>query len=259
VILTPQYAARSEEYVVQQCTGDGPNYGVRLQRIPARGSEAEAEAEAPEPDYYEVLQLGPHADTEAIHRVYKMMAARFHPDNRETGDIEEFLLLKTAYEVLSDPVRRAEYDARRGTGQAAGPMPVFELKDFVTGVEAEANRRLGVMSLLYNQRRLDADHPSVSLLDLERRMGFPREYLNFTLWYLRAKNLVSAADNSDYVITAEGADFVEANIGKSEILGKLLFPEGSKSRSGSSPWAAANHSWDAGEAESGTRTLRAAR
>ena len=44
-------------------------------------------------------------------------------------------------------------------------MAIFELKDFVTGLEAEANRRLGVLSLLYNQRRMDPDHPGVSLLD----------------------------------------------------------------------------------------------
>jgi len=125
--------------------------------------------------------------------------------------------------VLSDPGRRTEYDARREK-QDAEPMPIFELKDFVSGVEAEPNRRLGVLSLLYNQRRQDPDHPSVSLLFLEHRMAFPREYLNFTMWFLRAKGFVTAADNQDYVITAAGAEFVEANIGKSEVLGQLLFP-----------------------------------
>ena len=32
-------------------------------------------------DYYEFLQISPHADTETIHRVYRYLAARFHPDN----------------------------------------------------------------------------------------------------------------------------------------------------------------------------------
>ena len=75
----------------------------------------------------------------------------------------------------------------------------------MTGIEAEANRRLGVLALLYQKRQADPDHPSVSLLDLEREMGFPREYLTFSMWYLRAKDLVAAADNSDYAITAAGA------------------------------------------------------
>ena len=61
-------------------------------------------------DYYEFLQISPHADNETIHRVYRYLAARFHPDNPETGDPEKFFLLKSAYDVLSDPERRSEYD-----------------------------------------------------------------------------------------------------------------------------------------------------
>jgi hypothetical protein len=109
-------------------------------------------------------------------------------------------------------------------------MPVFELKDFVNGVEAEANRRLGVLSLLYNQRRSDPEHPGVSLLDLEKLMGFPREYLTFTTWYLKAKDFVTLADNSDLALTAPGADFVEANAAKSELMSSLLLPGGTGAR-----------------------------
>jgi hypothetical protein len=89
-------------------------------------------------------------------------------------------------------------------------------------VEAESNRRLGILCLLYNQRRTDPDHPGVSLLDLEKRMGFPREYLSFTMWYLRAKDFATAADNSDYTITAAGADYLESNTPQNEILTKLI-------------------------------------
>ena len=139
----------------------------------------------------------------------RYLAQRYHPDNPETGDVETFLRLKRAYTVLSDADRRREYDATLEKSRDAGPRPIFARKDFVVGVDAEANRRLGVLSLLYSQRQTDPEHPAISLLKLEHDMGFPREYLNFTMWYLRAKELVSAADNSDYVITAVGADFVE--------------------------------------------------
>ena len=99
---------------------------------------------------------------------------------------------------------------------------MFELRDFVDGVQGEVNRRLGVLCLLYNRRRTDPDHPGISLLDLENRMGFPREYLNFTMWYLRCKSYVTLADNSDYALTAEGADYVETNTSQSEPLSKLI-------------------------------------
>jgi len=221
VLIESRDGSSSEKYFVRHCTKNGGNYSIRLVHSPSAENEAESEIE--EPDYYDVLQIGPKAEAETIYRVYRIMAARFHPDNPKTGDIEKFLLLKTAYEVLSDPVRRGEYDERR-QAQDAEPMPIFELKDFVTGVESEANRRLGVLSLLYNQRRQDPERPAVSLLHLEHLMAFPREYLNFTMWFLRAKGYVTAADNADYTISASGAEFVEANVDKSEVLAQLLFP-----------------------------------
>jgi curved DNA-binding protein CbpA len=172
-------------------------------------------------DYYEVLQISPNAEMETIHRVYRMMATRFHPDNPKTGDVERFIRLHEAYQVLSDPVRRAHYDASHGTGDRA-PLPIFELKDFVVGVESEHNRRLGVLSILYNRRRAEEHQAGMSVLDLESRMGFPREYLNFTLWYLRSKGFVTIEDHSSYAITAAGADYVEANSATNTVIRELL-------------------------------------
>ena len=45
-------------------------------------------------DYYEVLQISPKADNETIHRVFRMQAARFHPDNKQTGNAERFMMLE---------------------------------------------------------------------------------------------------------------------------------------------------------------------
>jgi len=47
------------------------------------------------------------------------------------------------------------------------------MNEFVNGIEGEVNRRLGVLSLLYNQRRTNSENPKVSLYDLEKRMGWP--------------------------------------------------------------------------------------
>ncbi|HTS30969.1 MAG TPA: J domain-containing protein [Bryobacteraceae bacterium] len=221
------------EGFVAHCTRRGMRYHIGLeftgQTRHHNGANAPASHRSTESDtdYYDVLQISPKADMETVHRVFRIMATRFHPDNPETGDPEEFLSLKKAYDVLSDPGRRAEYDAVREARQSS-PLPIFELKDFVTGVEAESNRRLGVLSLLYNQRRMDPDNPGVSLLELEKRMGFPREYLSFTMWYLRSKEYILTADNSDYALTARGVDHVESNAAQSEILCKLLKPPGSR-------------------------------
>jgi hypothetical protein len=172
-------------------------------------------------DYYEVLQVSPNAEPDTIHRVYRIMAARFHPDNPETGDNERFLLLKDAYETLSDPEKRAHYNSARRVYEYE-PLRVFELKEFVDGIEGETNRRLGMLCLLYNQRRCDMDHPGLSLLDLERLMWFPREYLAFTVWYLKDKDYLRMEDNSNYVLTAAGVDYVETNSPRHAILHKML-------------------------------------
>jgi hypothetical protein len=44
-------------------------------------------------------------------------------------------------------------------------------------------------------------------------MALPREYLVFTVWYLRAKGYVKAEDNSDYSLTPEGVDYLESASG----------------------------------------------
>jgi curved DNA-binding protein CbpA len=171
-------------------------------------------------DYYDVLQVSPTAQPETIARVYKLLAARYHPDNPETGDLERFLKLKHAYEVLSDPQQRAEFDHLH-EGRRATPIEVFGKKEF-SDVEGEANRRMGVLCLLYNRRRLAPDKAGSSVLDLEAETGVPREHLAFTLWYLRQKALIEINQDGDNQITAAGCDQVESNLPGHKLLQKLI-------------------------------------
>ncbi len=173
------------------------------------------------PDYYEFLQISPNAEADTIHRVYRFLAVRLHPDNPETGDSEKFFILKQAYDVLSNPERRAAYDAAFKS-EAPQAVPLSTSIDFMDNLEGELNRRLAVLALLYIQRRTNPYVPEVSLLEVERRMGFPRDYLEFTAWYLRNKGLITRADNSDFTLTAEGVDFVESQRVNIPILNRLL-------------------------------------
>lgn len=172
-------------------------------------------------DYYEFLQISPNADPDTIHRVYRFLAARFHPDNPESADPEKFALLRIAYEVLSDPIRRAEYDA---TYDSEGPQrpPLSTKVDFMDDLQGELNRRLAVLAVLYFRRRTNPNSPEVGLAEIERRMGFPRDYLDFTTWYLLRKGYITRADNSDFTLTAQGVDFVETQRTNIPVLNKLL-------------------------------------
>ena len=172
-------------------------------------------------DYYEFLQISPHADAETIHRVYRYLAGRLHPDNPESGDAEMFRLLKLAYDTLSNPAKRAEYDAncRR---EAVDDKPLSHTIDFMDSVEGELNRRIALLAVLYFKRRANPRFPEVSLAEIERRMGFPRDYLDFTTWYLTKKGYITRADNSDFTLTAEGVDYIESQRTNLPVLTKLL-------------------------------------
>jgi curved DNA-binding protein len=172
-------------------------------------------------DYYEFLQISPNADSDTIHRVYRFLAARFHPDNPESGDPEKFFLLKEAYDVLSDPAKRSGYDVRRET-QPAEKAPLSSTVDFMDDIKGELNRRLAVLAVLYYRRRTNPHSPEVGLSEIEKRMGFPRDYLDFTTWYLMRKGYIIRADNSDFTLTAEGVDFVETQRTNIPVLNKLL-------------------------------------
>jgi curved DNA-binding protein len=176
-------------------------------------------ATTPSTDYYEFLQISPNADADTIHRVYRFLAARLHPDNKDTGHVENFQLLKRAYDVLSNPVTRAEYDSARGYQEA---QPYSATVDFMDALDGEVNRRLAVLAVLYYRRRTTPNFPEVSLAEIEERMGFPRDYLDFTMWYLNKKGYISKADNAQFTLTAEGVDYVEQQRVNMPILNKLL-------------------------------------
>ena len=173
-------------------------------------------------DYYQLLEISPQATQETIHRVYRYMAARYHPDNLGTGNLEKFTQLTMAYNVLSDPDRRSEYNAQRATRQPSNRSPMSSTVDFMDQVEGDLNRRLAVLAILYYRRRVCPNNPEVSLAEIEERMGFPRDYLDFTTWYLTKKRYITRADNSDFTLTVEGVDFIETHRATVPVLEMLL-------------------------------------
>jgi curved DNA-binding protein CbpA len=162
-------------------------------------------------DYYEILQISTAAEPETIHRVYRLLAQRWHPDNRQTGNEEKFRLLSEAYQVLSDPERRAQYDIAHLRHRQERWRLVEEGAKSADGFETEQSARLMVLEALYTRRRLDPHSPGIFTTDLEELTGRPREHLEFTLWYLIQKTFVQRGDNSRILITALGVDYLEEN------------------------------------------------
>lgn len=62
-------------------------------------------------DYYKILGIQSGANEEEIKKAYRKMALKFHPDkNKDPNAEEKFKEIAEAYEVLSDPKKKAIYD-----------------------------------------------------------------------------------------------------------------------------------------------------
>jgi curved DNA-binding protein CbpA len=162
-------------------------------------------------DYYEVLQVSSNAEPETIQRVYRLLAQRFHPDNKETGSESRFRVIHEAYSVLSDPEKRAGYDIIHHQLRQDRWRLVSSGAESENDFEIEHIVRLTVLEVLYTRRRVEPGSPGVFSLDLEGMIGRPREHLEFTIWYLVQKKLVVRDDTSRLFITAEGVEHLEQN------------------------------------------------
>ena len=201
------------------------------------------------PNYYELLQISPNADPETIHRIFQFLAVRLHPDNALTGDAEKFMAVKEAYDILSVASLRNEYDAAREK-HALQPAPLSTSIDFMDTVEGEMNRRMALLALLYNKRRTEPDRPHLSLQEVEQLMGFPRDYLEFSIWYVHKKGYITRADNAAFALTADGVDFVETQRSRKPVLNKML-------TSGSEPSSADRQSYEQGPDSSAAQFVMA--
>ena len=156
-------------------------------------------------DYYETLEISPNANSETIERIFRYLAQRYHPDNHETGDHLRFSDVVKAYDIIRDPVRRAQYDIEYIKHTDLRSKIAEEAGDGKT-VERDIDIQEKLLSLLYVKRRRDIGNPGIGNLDLERLSGCPKEHIDFHLWYLKEKGWISRMDNGLITITVHGVD-----------------------------------------------------
>ncbi|KAI9628305.1 hypothetical protein H4Q26_018106 [Puccinia striiformis f. sp. tritici PST-130] len=71
-------------------------------------------------DYYSIVGVSASADSNQITSAYRKASLKVHPDRNPDDPLasEKFQALKAAFEILQDPIKRAEFDSKR-VAQAA--------------------------------------------------------------------------------------------------------------------------------------------
>ncbi len=74
-------------------------------------------------NYYKVLGIKDHASVTEVKKAYRTMAFRYHPDHNKSGQSgeERFREIKEAYEVLTNPVRKRQFDAELSSFHFSAP------------------------------------------------------------------------------------------------------------------------------------------
>ena len=132
------------------------------------------------------IQLSPNATGETVERVYRLLAKRYHPDNQESGDASRFSEVYEAFNVLSDPERRAQYDVQYDQ-QRGQIWKIFDQHSATDGRDEDRRLFHGILSLLYVARRRDPNRGGLGVVNLERLLGVPQQHLDFPLWYLKKR------------------------------------------------------------------------
>ncbi|KFW10731.1 DnaJ subfamily B member 4, partial [Eurypyga helias] len=127
-------------------------------------------------DYYKILGIQSGANEDEIKKAYRKMALKYHPDkNKDPSAEEKFKEIAEAYDVLSDPKKRAVYDQygeeglKTGGGSSGGSGNTFHytfhgdphatLASFLRGlkVSLEEIYHGSTKRMKITRRRLNAD------------------------------------------------------------------------------------------------------
>lgn len=159
-------------------------------------------------DYYDILQISPNAEQETIDKVYRFLAKKYHPDNGSAeGNADKFRAIIEAYRVLSDPEKRAAYDAKY-QGKSLLRDSNYDMDSDYDAAKNDRRLQQGILLHLYWARRRDPLHAGVGSFELERLLGAQEKNLEFHIWYLKEKGWIARIDTGEYVITANGVDAV---------------------------------------------------
>lgn len=158
------------------------------------------------PSHYEVLGVKPDAEPEEIKRAYRKLATNAHPD-KATGNHKAMAALAIAYEVLSDPERRDNYDK---TGADQLPRTEERIASMVMGAFSDGLAK-GATNILKNAHHWIESYKAKLVkqkTDLEEVISMLKER--------REKINTATGANLFHMVTDQNIKQVEQNIIKTD-------------------------------------------
>ncbi len=117
-------------------------------------------------NFYKILGLKNDATFVDISKAYRMLARKFHPDiSSEKNAKSKFQEIQSAYEVLSDPLKKSDYDSSQSVATANYPQQSSFDQFQGFGVDRRFNASENLMSelVLFESK----NHP-----DIQKMIGF---------------------------------------------------------------------------------------
>jgi curved DNA-binding protein CbpA len=159
-------------------------------------------------DHYTILGVDPRATLEAIQIAYARLEQKYNLKTAGSGDQDKLDSVTLAFEVLTDPALRLEFDKVKGIDQDDANL-MFAGLEFFEALGRQAGLRSAMLCILYDRRRKKPSKPSLSVRHIEGMIHATNDELNFSLFYLKQKGLVVGDDKSNLQITVDGMDFLE--------------------------------------------------
>ncbi len=140
-------------------------------------------------DYYKILEITPAASEQDIKRSFRRLVHRFHPD-KNAGDAAaaaRFREIREAYDTLSDPRQREEYNYKRWYNRSLGkryqeapltPQSILlECERLYNYLLSTGNTRVDYDALSYHIRQLLSEN-NIRLLRQYDNAAVNRQILN---------------------------------------------------------------------------------
>lgn len=184
-------------------------------------------------DFYATLGCTPDISPDQLDKTMLALVKKYQAASDKT-EVAEFLKIKEAYTVLKNPKSKAKFDAiyqaqmkQTPAAQSTDPTEAIDSIQSMVGEMEEAESetcekenavlndaedRHQLLLKFYERRRKNMKEPGVGAGGLEAEVHYPKNVLEFHLWYFRERGWIERLEGGQLAITAAGVDKIELRV-----------------------------------------------